>query len=324
MASSLVSSCAGPTEVPSEEWDALVARPPASVNCSRAWVSGALASVDRQRTPQLLTVHADGQLVALLPLALDRAGPRPTLRLVGSPYHDLADVLVRPGHEQAAVAVVTQLRALTGRGWSVDLDLLDPDGALIAADRERALLAWEPSQCAPLIDLGGDWRCAASPRRRRQWRSHRRRLERLHALEFRWIEGDEVVPALPEFVRVREGRLRLKRYPLDPLQVELLNAVVPPLAAAGRCAFAELRLDGAMVARDLYLLDGRVGLMWLRALDVAWMRYACGHLLLRWSAESLAAKGFEALDLGCGGEPYKFVFGAEPRMLLRASAHPAA
>lgn len=317
----MVRSHADPRELPAEEWDALVARPPASINCSRAWVTGALATVDRGRTPHLLAAWTSDGLAAVLPLAVERSQSRTIARLVGTPYHDLADVLVRPRNEGGAHAIVRALRELIDLGWSLELGLVDPHGALAAADRNLGLLRWEPDQCAPLIDLRGDWRGAPSAQRRQSWRRHRRRLEERHAVCFGWIEGPDVEAALPEFVKVRDGRLRLKGYPLDRPQIDLLYAVVPHLAGAGRCAFAELRVDGAMVARDLYLLEERVALMWLRALDVTWGTYPCGHLLLRWTAESLVSKGYEVLDLGCGAEPYKFALGARPRLLLRASGN---
>jgi CelD/BcsL family acetyltransferase involved in cellulose biosynthesis len=138
-------------------------------------------------------------------------------------------------------------------------------------------------------------------------------------VESRWLEGADVVRALPEFLRVREARLRAKGRPLDGMPISLIDAVVPRLAAAGSCAFADLRIDGRMVARDLYLLDPPVALLWLRALDIGWRRVPCGHLLLRSTAQELAADGYDVLDLGTGDEPYKFVFGAQRRALLRAS-----
>jgi CelD/BcsL family acetyltransferase involved in cellulose biosynthesis len=80
----------------------------------------------------------------------------------------------------------------------------------------------------------------------------------------------------------------------------------------------EMVVDETVVARDLYLVDGSVAMLWLRALDMRWLRHSCGNLLLRASVERLAACGYETLDLGRGDESYKCCFGAERRVLLRA------
>jgi CelD/BcsL family acetyltransferase involved in cellulose biosynthesis len=311
------------SEVPEDAWAALRARPPASINGSRAWVAGTLASVDRGREPRLLAVEEDDRLVALLPLVVDRRRDPPTAQLAGSTFNDLTDVLVLPGHESAATAVVAQLREMADHGWGVVLDLLDPAGALAAADRDTRLLTWAVSECAPTVDLRGPWRSHASKRRRQQWDRSLRRLRARHRVEFTRLAGRDVLTALPEFVRIRELRLRDERHPLDLTSIPLLEAVAADLATAGSCECVELRVDGEVVASDIYLLDPPVALMWLRAMHPAWRGYCCGHLLLRATAEVLAEDGFDVLDLGVGAEPYKFFFGAEKRLLMRASAGPS-
>jgi CelD/BcsL family acetyltransferase involved in cellulose biosynthesis len=60
--------------------------------------------------------------------------------------------------------------------------------------------------------------------------------------------------------------------------------------------------------------------MWLRGLDPTWQQFPCGHLLLCWTAERLRREGCAVLDMGRGDEPYKFVFGASDRVLLRGDA----
>jgi CelD/BcsL family acetyltransferase involved in cellulose biosynthesis len=312
------------SDIDEHNWSELRARPPASLSGSKEWLTAAFETVSRGLEPHLLAAEAGGRVEALLPLALDRGGTSPVLRLGGAPHNDLSDLLVAPGCESAAEAIVEALAATVARGWSLQLDSLDPDGVLAAADRDRRALAWTEGKASPVIDLRGSWRAAASRRRRQQWDRALRRLRAGHRVEFGQIEGEEVVAALPDFLRVRAARLREKGYPSDRPPIPLLEAAVPRLARAGKCAFAEMRIDGRMVARDLYLLDHGTGFMWLRALDGEWLRFPCGHLLLRATAERLAAEGYESLDLGRGAEPYKFFFGAAHRTLLDASLRPLA
>jgi CelD/BcsL family acetyltransferase involved in cellulose biosynthesis len=318
MTSFTVRECAHPSAVGAPEaWDALVAMPPATVSGSRAWLTAAFASAHPEAVPLLLVVEANDHLVGLLPLALYECRSSPTVRFAGSPHNDLSDVLALPGYrEQAAAAILETLRSFASRGWSVQLDSIDPDGALAAADRGSCALVWMPDQPAPFIDLGGTWRFAASSRRRSQWNRRLGRLRDRHTVKFRRLEGHEMVRELPEFVRLREARRQATGREDQP-PLEFLRHAVRELAPSGRCVLTEMVIDGRAAAADLYLVDDRVALMWLRGLDPCWEKFPCGHLLLRASAEQFAAEGFDILDLGRGAEPYKFVFGAERRVLLR-------
>ena len=305
--------------VPSVAWDTLTARPPASINGSRRWVAAAFALAHPAAVPLLLAATAKERLVALLPLALHEPDTAPTLRVAGSPHNDLSDVLHLPGHGRAAAdAMLAALTDVRRRGWAVELDAIDPDGVLAAADEPRDRLRWSPGEPAPRVDLRSTWRSAASSRRRQQWNRRLRRLRERHHVEFRRGDKEEVLAGLADFVAMRAARLRATGrsdgLPPEPFLVD----VVRRLAGTGSCAFMELLVDGRPAARDLYLLERPVATMWLRALDPSWRRYPCGHLLLRASAEAFAADGFDVLDLGTGDEPYKYVFGAERRVLLRA------
>lgn len=305
-------------EIDPREWDALTATPPASINVSRDWVAAALATVDRDADPFLIAVRAGGRLLGLLPLVERTANERPVLRFAGAPHNDMTDALVLPGREPEAAAALLESLCSLAAERSLDLDQLDPSGALAGADRERPRLAWSHAADAPVVDLRSAWECAASPRRRRRWEGELRSLRRDCRVAFRWLERDDALAALPGFERRRELRLREKQRPLDQPPLPLLEAAVGRLAPAGRCAFAELLLDGEPVASDLYMLDRPVAMAWLRALHPDRPKASCGHLLMRETARDLAARGYTALDLGRGEEPYKFLFGARSRRLLRA------
>lgn len=302
-------------DVSASAWSELRARPPAAINGSREWVRAALETVDRSWRPHLVTVERGDRVVALLPLVVDAESR--SARLVAALHNDLLDVLVAPGEEEAAQLVLQELAAMGTRGWDVTLDLIDPAGVLVAADREHGVVRWTPQEAAPVVDLGAAWELAASNRRRSQWNRKLRRLNAERHVEVRWRTGAGVTAGLEQFLRVRSERLRATGRPQDLPPVEMIEAVVPELARDGRCALVELLLDGQMAAADLYLLDRPVALMWLRALAVEWRPYPCGHLLLRETARQLRAAGYTDLDLGCGGEPYKSVFGGSRRMLLQ-------
>jgi CelD/BcsL family acetyltransferase involved in cellulose biosynthesis len=306
------------SEIDADHWDRLSARPPASINASRAWAEAAFETVDCKARPFLVGAWDGSRLAGLLPLAEREKNGRPVLSFPGAPHNDMTDLLALPGRgHEAAGALLTSLPAVAG-DRELDLDELDPDGALARADSGLEHLAWSRSDGAPAIDLRSAWELAASRHRRCRWDSEMRSLRRNHAVEPRWIERGDATAALPRFVRMREARLLAKGRPLDLPPIPLLEAAVARLAPAGRCALIELLIDGAPAATDLYLLDRPVAMAWLRALDSRWSKYSCGHLLLRETARELTASGYTVLDLGRGEEPYKYLFGARSRALLRA------
>jgi CelD/BcsL family acetyltransferase involved in cellulose biosynthesis len=241
---------------------------------------------------------------------------------LAAPHNDLADLLTLPGYEQVAAhaavdALVTLARA---ESWNVRLEDLDPDGALIAAGRigdGRRSFALEPSLSAPVINLR-DPIAGPSTRRSRRLDRSLKRLRAQGHVEFVLRSGASTVDALEEFQRLRDIRLRCLDRDLALPPAEFLDAAVRGLAPFGRCGFMEMLVDGVAVARDLYLLDGAVAMLWLRALDMNWLAHSCGHLLLRAAVERFAADGYGALDMGRGDEPYKFSFGARDRRLLNA------
>jgi CelD/BcsL family acetyltransferase involved in cellulose biosynthesis len=303
----------------SEAWDALTARPPASLSGSRVWVADAFAKLHPEAVPFLIAIDIADQLVALLPLALHGSGTNATLRFAGAPHNDLTDMMVLPGHEASAgAAVVQRLSSVRWRGWSVRLNDVDPDGVLASADREGSVLTWSLDSAAPTVDLSGEWRFATSVRRRRQWDRRLRRLRERHEIEFQRIQGSAMLRELPEFFTLREARLRAKGRSLHSPPFAFVESIIHELAPAGACFFMDMLVDGRPAARDLYLAKPPVAMMWLRGLDPKWQLFPCGHLLLCASAEAFSVDGYHILDLGRGDEPYKYLFGAKRRMLLQA------
>ncbi len=304
-----------PDEVSSAAWAALAARPPASVTGSREWIDAALRTVDRGRTPYLTGFYANGALIGLLTLVGEHTGGSGgTLRFAGSASNDLADVMALPGHEEmVARAAVTFLTGKTHEGWRLDLTDVDPDG-LLARGRD-ARLRWKETCSAPVVELDHP---SAGPPRSRSSRLARAlgALRQEHDVKFRCVRGAYVDEELEAFIAMRELRLLALSRTLDDPPLDFLRAAVARLAPTDHCAFLELLVDDEVVARDLHLLDDGVAMLWLRALDMRWLRPPCGLLLLGESMRWLRSEGFRRLDFGRGGERYKFEWGGCQRRLL--------
>jgi CelD/BcsL family acetyltransferase involved in cellulose biosynthesis len=308
-----------PDEVPSEAWAALTTRPPASITGSRPWIEAALATVDRGRSPHLTAFHRGGRLAGLLALVGEgEPGHGGTLRFAASPSNDLTDVLALPGQEDfVASAALAFLMRCAGEGWRIELSDVDPDGAL--AGRRGDGLRWEEASAAPLVELHRP-SAGLPPPRRRRLAGALNRLREEHDVSFRCTTGQEMLDELDAFIAMREVRLRKLSRELSDPPLEFLREAVRRLAHTGRCAFLELLIDDQVVARDLHLLDRSVAMLWLRALDMRWLRPPCGFLLLGESMRWLRSEGFEILDFGRGDERYKFEWGARQRRLLTATS----
>ena len=312
-----VRECGSPEEVGSPQaWDALVARPPASLCCSYTWCAAAFAAAHPDAEPFVLAVDAGERLIGVLPLALHRHASGPVLRFAGAPHNDMTDVMVLPGHEEhVREAIVAALEAAAARGWSVSLEDIDPHGVLAGGDREGWPGTWSVDDPAPVVALAR-WRSAAAPRRIAAWERALERLRRRHDVRFRCAEADDARRALPDFMRLRRARLAATgREELPPHA--FLQEAVERLAGSGGCAIMEMLIDGELAASDVYLAQRPTAMLWVRGLDPRWSRHPCGHLLLRASGEHFRRAGFETLDFGRGDEPYKALFGADRRALLR-------
>jgi CelD/BcsL family acetyltransferase involved in cellulose biosynthesis len=267
-----------------------------------------------------VTVERGDRLLGLLSLAVhERDGDGPVVRFAGAPHNDMTDLMVLPGSSsEVAVAALAALQRLHEDGYSLELEALDPDGSLAMAGPPLPALEWQIDEPAPIVELDGLWSAGASRSRRRQWERKLRRIGEAHSVEFRVIDGPNMLDELVAFGQLREARRRATGRAPDLPPITFFESAVRRLCRLGACVFFEMVIDGAPVARDLYLLDPPVAMMWLRALDPTWGWAPCGHLLLRETAGILASKGYQTLDLGRGAETYKFFFGARERRLLSA------
>jgi CelD/BcsL family acetyltransferase involved in cellulose biosynthesis len=310
-----------------EAWDALSARAPATLTGSRAWVRAAFEVLHPRAAPHVIVAERDGALVGIVSLAVERSASGPVARIAGDPLNDLADALVAAGQPDAPAAIARSLEDLTRRGVSIELNELDPAGVLVAAlDVKRGRpFAFEDAGDAPTVALDAASELPAA--RRRDLDRLLRRLRERHEVRFEWTRGGGVAAALGDLLRLRAERFSAvgRTSELPPIEREpgferFLTRMADELGATSRAAVATLLIDGAAAARDLYLLDGGVAMLFMRGLSPAWQRSSGGHLLLRWCIEELTREGFATLDLGRGDETYKYMFGATPRRLVRVTA----
>lgn len=312
-----------PSRAHIDGWDALQARPPASVCGSFSWVNAALDYLHQKGEPLILLILDGTRLVGSLPLICEMRHGVPTVRLVGDPLNDLADARLAVDCPGAARALLTALEALSANGAHIHLTDLDPDGHLVSVLRGSRVFRLSDAGDAPVIDLN-TW-----PALSRNFDKNLRRCERMlraqHHVTFRWQRPDPAGSLLADLLRLRSARFRQTGAVSELPEIEsepgfrfFLQSVSTELGAQDRCGIATLCLDGIPVARDLYIADQRTAMLFLRGMNPQWHRYSCGHLLLKSTVTRLAKEGCTTLDLGRGDEAYKYRFGANSRRLVTA------
>lgn len=128
--------------------------------------------------------------------------------------------------------------------------------------------------------------------------------------------------ALPTFVTQRlsawQDRRRLHELPAmdrHPCFAGFLTEVGAGLGLQGRCLLTRIKLDGEPIAQSLMFRTSGADLLYMSTYRPEMARYSPSHLLLAEAANTAVGEGIRVIEMGRGGEPYKFDLGALPRRL---------
>lgn len=288
----------------------------------RPWLTAWWESFGRdERTVALVADEGDSRWI--LPLYLDVRGDEPTVRWLGHPFVDRATVLgERSPLSWSAVALLAE--ALMSLGTSVELDALDP-GHVSTARLLRTLEAsgWAVTdEACPMLPLG--------ERVGRSEKNVTRFARRFPAARMRLTSGPELTqPIVSEFVRRRQQRWQadgrwgeLPQVEHRPEFVDLFGRLIEVLARQGSARLLQLKVDGVVVAQDLHLGVPAMPLLYFRTYDRAFAAYSPGRALLDQCVVWAAGVGCEAIDLGRGGEQYKYDLGGDTSNVAEAIWQP--
>lgn len=264
-----------------------------------------------QGVPLVVTVHADGRLVALGPLHERRMAGLRVVRFLGHNLGAVSEVLAAPGFEASASQVWACL--LGGRRRYLQLAECRADCAALIGLREaspRAVI--EPSNACRTLCVPDSVEAYLAERPKGLRRSLRRADERLddegcsHSVEV-VAEPGRVAEVLSELVGVcddaesQRPRQNLLAGAWAPFTTDLLETA----AAAGRLRLFVGRIDGSPVSFDLGLLSGGRLELWLGRYSPAWARFSPGHLSMRAVLHHAVETGVAEVDLGLGDDQYK-------------------
>ncbi|MQA82224.1 MAG: GNAT family N-acetyltransferase [Streptosporangiales bacterium] len=269
---------------------------------------------------QALALAPEGRAGWLVPLSLTREAGQVTLRSCGEPLADRHSVLGSGAtlDRNDAAQIVTTLASL---GYEVLMEGLSGDdpatGRVIQAMRDAG---WhvEPEAC-PLLDARR--RVAAADRRVRRF------SRSFPEADVALIGGNNLTQTLvAEFLARRATRLvetgRWDDFPFfqkRPEFGERFTRLVLELAAKDCARILALRIRDWIVAEDLYIGPPERPVLYFRTYAPELARYSPGRTLLDHAVGHPVHQACHAIDLGRGGEPYKFDAGGDDSFVISAS-----
>lgn len=304
-------------------WNALWRHGDGLIFQSHEWVAAWWKTVPGQAERQLRIglIWRGEELIAILPLAIQRRKGLRFLEWAANDCTDYADVLIHP---RCPTTALNRLwRQLVAAG-GFDLYFLNrlrpdgkfgallnaPDGLRLAANRRTEIC----SQVAGDWATGAQWFDSQSKKTRQNYRRGRKALEESGKVTFRLLPLDE--PAGPVLARLAElkrqwlaGNGRIS--PLFDAGAPALPALVEVLAQAGALRIFVLECDGITIAISINFVQHGTMMAFLTSYDPSFERGSPGMVLLmdyvQWSID----QGLEAVDFLCGEEPFKVRFATQ-------------
>lgn len=303
-----------------DAWTALWRRGPGLIFQSHDWVAAWWRTLPNRDGRQLRVglIWRGEELMAVLPLAIQRRKGLRFLEWAANDCSDYADVLIDPRCPAAVVAQLWQRMKSAGGFDLYFLNRLRPEAKfrslLNAADGPRLSASHRTEVCS---QVAGDWATGAqwfegqSKKTRQNYRRGRKALEEGGNVVFRLLPPD--APVAPVLARLSE----LKRQwladsgrvaPLFDEGAPALPALVQVLAEAGLLRIFVLECEGTIIAISVNFLQHGALMAFLTSYDPSFERGSPGMVLLmdyvQWSID----QGNGMVDFLCGEEPFKEKF----------------
>lgn len=321
-----------------DSWSDLLAHSRSdSVFLSWEWLHSWWTQCAFGRQLAILTVSQGGELVAIAPLS--RSGPSwtglPTLQFLGTGRvgSDYLDLIIRRGHEEAAVKALANHLAQTRS--ILDLRQILPAssaaGRMAAALRRLGLLtrANQTSRC-PFIDLRGltfeAYLASLGSEHRHNFRRRLLKIETKHALKFELVSNEarrlEMLPVLFDLHRLRwagRGGDGLT----GPGILELHEDFSRRAMDRGWLRLFVLWLGDTPAAAVYGFRRGSVFSFYQSGFDPRFSKLGVGLVAMGLTIKSAIEEGALEFDMLHGEEPYKFHWARHSRRLSRVLSYPS-
>lgn len=298
------------------------------------WMSAWWTHLRAAATLNLVTVRANGQLIAIAPLMIVRRGLSMPARLefIGvEAGGDYLDLIVRQGHESAALAALA--RWLDAQSLPLHLDHLPPGPVSRALWHELAYAGWTaiegtPDVC-PFIDLAGhtwdSYLASIGSSHRANVRRRLRGLDAAFAVRFDAVQmHDDRRHALEALFTFHDqrwacgGSTAFSTTPLRAFHHEVTRSALEQ----GWLRMYALWLDNTLAATMYgFARDGRF-YFYQHGSHAAYGSYSLGLALMALSVRAAINEGLREFDLLYGHEPYKKLWARHERQLGRLMLFP--
>jgi CelD/BcsL family acetyltransferase involved in cellulose biosynthesis len=167
---------------------------------------------------------------------------------------------------------------------------------------------------APRLLLEGSsydgWLAGLSRHRRAELKRRRRRLEAAGAVVRLVSDVDEIRPALQAFSALHHDRWKRRGGSgvLDGRVEEMLVTAAEELVPSSRLRLWCIEADGRTICSSLFVAAGGTLSYWLGGFDERWAQYGPAIETVRAALEHAWMVGDRVLDLGPGGQQYKYTF----------------
>lgn len=291
--------------------------------CAPAWMLAWWASARPAGAAlRLVAVKEEDALVGVVPFFAERTGGRLVrYRLLASSVSAHVEPLAEAGSERAvAAAAVDALSAGADGPHIVSLSGVSSHSpwpavfeAAWAGDRGAAL-SRGPGMPAPRLRLEGtsyeEWFAGLSRHRRSELRRRRRRLEEAGAAIRLVSDVGEIHAALADFSDLHHGRWKRRGGSgvLDRGVEAMLVRAADELVPSSRLRLWCIEVEGRPICSSLFLAAGGTLSYWLGGFDERWGQYGPAIETVRAALEHAWSVGDRLLDLGPGGQHYKYTF----------------
>lgn len=307
-----------------DEWDALAVAA-ASPYAAPAWALAWWRNCAPARAELRVLVARDdddGRLVGIAPFAAVQQVPGAwRYSLLASAVSSRIEPLAVPeARAEVAAAFVEALARVRPRPALVQLANVPVDSVwpeLLDSGWPRARSASlyaDPSVPAPTVrlDSGGvdEWLAERSSNFRQQMRRARRKLEKEGAVFRRSTDPGELPRDLAEFKRLHDARWSWRggSASMTPGVDAMLADAGRELLPCGRFRLGMVEVEGRPIVALLFVAAGDEIAYWNGGFDEEWSRFAPSQVGLVEAVRAYIEAGFRRLDLGPGGQSYKYRF----------------
>lgn len=286
-----------------------------SIFTSPAWAEHVVRQcVDNAAIEAVIaTVHRDGQLVALWPLARHKRGFLHVLTSIGAPFDQYSEALISQGEDARPLfdAMIAALKRDAGADGLV-LRKAKLSSDLFGSLSDRAYVVDEGAE-APKITLDttlpfADFLSQVKSKTRKNLRNYTNRLSCIGVLEHKVLEADEMAGLISQSFDARRSWLDDNGLSSEAFRDARFKPFVETLAEHG----ADLGLIGFALLVD----EEPVALQWgfvhegcyfafLSARNPKFEDYSVGRIHLQHILETCHARGIGELDLMVPAAPYK-------------------